>query len=133
LACSAKQLVLERLERPIVAARNQAFTAHDSGRFLEQHWSARHAAPTRMPSCSETTRYEAPVARGVATCGASTAAWGFPNRFSGLWHLARLIAPDARRSRKEIITFLNLSATKREHAGHYLDLQFEEYFRSGRV
>ena len=60
------------LERPISAPQNHAFTAYDSGRFLEHSCSARQAVPTPMPSCSETTRHEAPAARGVATCSGFT-------------------------------------------------------------
>jgi hypothetical protein len=50
-----KHLFLEEQTRPISAPQNQAFTAHDSGRFLERLWSARQAVPTPMPSSREMT------------------------------------------------------------------------------
>ena len=78
---SQNHLFLEGQNRPIPAPWNQAFTAQDSGRFLEGLWSARRAVPTPMPSSREMTFHEAPAARRVATCAASTAARGRPNRF----------------------------------------------------
>jgi len=76
-----KHLFLEGQTRPIPAPQNQALARADSGEFLEGAWSARQAVPTPMPSCSEMTFHEAPAARRVATCLASTAVRGRPNRF----------------------------------------------------
>ena len=62
-------MFLEGQNRPIPAPQNQAFTAHDSGRFLEGGWSARQALPTPMPSSREMTRHETPVAPRLTTQG----------------------------------------------------------------
>jgi hypothetical protein len=61
-------LFLEGQNRPFSAPQNQAFTAHDSGRFLERPCSARQVMPTPTSSSRgrsvakstrETTRSEA--------------------------------------------------------------------------
>ena len=80
-----KHLFLEGSKRPIAASQNQAFTAHDSGRFLERLWRARQAVPTPMPSSREMTFHEAPGARRVATWRGFTAIGGslVPSAFKG--------------------------------------------------
>lgn len=48
---------------------------------------------------------------------------------SGFRHAAGLVATDARNSPEDIFTFLQMTATKREHQGHELDLLLEEFLK----
>ncbi len=69
----------EGKNRPIPAPWNQALTRAASNGFLEGGWRARQAVPTPMSSRYEMTCHEAPAARSVATCSASTTVRGRPN------------------------------------------------------